>query len=157
MGVTKIYTKAETEACIDRADHKHFKQWRSVRSDVSNETFASAAFKKDEGHTFRHVESTAEPGKSTYADRETAVSVTTQLLNCAQGQKMLARLDSADPAGSFIENDPANRKIVADITGDWYGYSGGTKKKITRATCQIMKLGADVLWVHTSYPSAFVT
>jgi hypothetical protein len=156
VGVKKIYTKADTEACIDRADHKHFRQWRSVRSDVSNQTFASAAFKKDEGHTFRHVEGTAELGKSTYADRETAISVTMQLLNCAQGQKILARLDKADPAGSFIENDIANRKIEADITGDWYGYDG-TKKKITRATCQIMKLGADVLWVQTSYPSGFVT
>ena len=97
MCVTQIYTKAETEACIDRADHEHFKQWRSVRSDVSNKTFASAAFKKDVGHTFRHVEDTAEPGKSTYADRETAINVTMQLLNCAQGQKMLALEDPPIP------------------------------------------------------------
>ena len=156
MGVKKIYSKAETEACIDRADYKHFRQWRSVRSDVSNQTFGSAAFKKDAGHTFRHVEGTAEPGKSTYADRDTAINVTMQLLNCAQGQKILGRLDKADPAGSFIENEIANRKIEAGITGDWYGLDNGKKKKIARARCEIMRLGADVLWVHTSYPCEFV-
>jgi hypothetical protein len=157
MSVKKLYTKAETAACIDRADKKHFRQWRSVRSDVPNQTFDSAAFKKEPGHTFRHVVGTAVPGKSTYADRDTAIDVTMELLNSAQGQNILARLDTADPEGSFVENNIANRRIVANITGNYYGFeSSGTKKKIRKATCEIMKLGADVLWVHTSYPSKFV-
>lgn len=42
--------------------------------------------------------------------------------------------------------------IMAGTTGDWYGFDNGTKEKVARACCQIMKLGADVLWVHTSYP-----
>ena len=82
-----------------------------------------------------------------------------ELLNCAQGQKILGRLDKADPAGSFVEHDIANRKIEAEVTGHWYGFDGSpgaTKKKITKATCQIMKLGADVLWIQTTYPTGFV-
>ncbi len=43
------------------------------------------------------------------------------------------------------------------VTGDWYGTdgAGGAKAKITKAACQVMKLGESVLWVHTSYPTRF--
>ena len=83
--------------------------------------------------------------------------VTMELLNSAQGQKMLKALDKASPEGSFVEDDPANRKIEAAVTGDWYGTdgAGGGRAKITKAACQVMKLGESVLWVHTSYPTAF--
>ncbi len=160
MGVAKKYTKAETQAAIDRANYRLFKQWRSVRSDVTNQEFNSSAFGRDVGHTFRHVEDTAEEGgKSSYENEDTAIQVTMELLNCAQGQKILKRLDQASPGGSFMENDPANRRIEAAVTGDWYGYEDddGPKKKIVKAACQVMKLGADVLWIHTSFPCEFVT
>jgi len=155
MGVAKIYTKADAKAAIDCADHKMFKQWRSVRSDLTALQFEAQG--NDVGHTFRHVDGTAEVGKSTYENEDVAAQVTMQLLNSVNGQKMLKRLDTASPGGSFVENDPANRKIVAVVDGDWYGTDGssGAKAKITQAACQVMKLGESVLWVHTSYPTAF--
>ena len=157
MGVAKRYTKAEVKAAIDLADHNYFKQWRSVRSDVTNAQFDSAAFGTDVGHTFRHVEGTAWNGKSTYQNLETTLQVTMELLNSAQGQKILKRLDTASPGGSFMETDPANRKIESAITGDWYGYPDehSDLAKITQAACQVMKLGASVLWIHSSYPYTF--
>ena len=100
MPVKKNYSKADTEAAINRADDKFFKQWRSVRSDVDADTFNSSAFGRDVGHSFRHVEGTAAPGKSTYG-AETP---------------------------------------------------GGPTKKITKAVCEVMKLGESVLWVHSTYP-----
>lgn len=155
MGVFKTYTKADAKAAMDRANYNLFKQWRSVRSDLTASQFAAQG--KDVGHTFRHVDGTATAGKSTYENDEVAAEVTMQLLNSKAGQKMLKRLDTASPEGSFMENDPANRKIEADVTGDWYGTDGvsGTKAKITKAACQVMKLGESTLWVHTSYPTAF--
>ncbi|WP_323046246.1 hypothetical protein [Paraburkholderia sp.] len=57
----------------------------------------------------------------------------------------------------FVEADPANRKIEDAVTGDWYGYrdENADLAKITKAVCQVMKLGESVLWRHTSYPSGF--
>jgi len=152
MGVAKTYTKADVKAAVDRANYNLFKQWRSVRSDLTAREFSQLG--KDVGHTFRHVDGTAEAGKSTYENDETMLQVTMALLNSAQGQKMLKRLDTASPGGSFVEDNPENRKIEAAITGDWYGIpgAGGTKVKIAKAACQVMKLGESVLWVHTSYP-----
>jgi hypothetical protein len=152
--VLKTYDKADTEAAINRGDDEYFKRWRSVRSDVDNATFNSDAFGRDVGHTFRHIEGTAAPGKSTYADRDTAVQVTMQLLNSANGQRALRKLDQDSPGGSFIEPDPANRRITSTVTGDYYGSEtpGGAKKKITKAVCEVMKLGESVLWVHSTYP-----
>ena len=154
MPVKKTYNKADTEAAINRADDNFFKQWRSVRSDVDNATFNSSAFGRDVGHTFRHVEGTAAPGKSTYADRDTAILATMELLNSAKGQKTLGKLDVKSPGGSFTEADPANAKIVSAVSGDYYGHEtpGGPKKKISKAVCEVMKLGESVLWVHSSYP-----
>ena len=154
MPVKKTYTKADTEAAITRADDNFFKKWRSVRSDVDNKTFNSDAFGRDVGHSFRHVEGTAAPGKSTYADHNTAVLVTMELLNSSKGQKALQRLDTKSPGGSFTEADPANIKVVSAVTGDYYGSEtpGGPKKKITKAVCEIMKLGESVLWIHSTYP-----
>ena len=155
MGVTRTYTKADAKAAMDRANYRLFKQWRSVRSDLTALQFAAQG--NDVGHTFRHVDGTAEVGKSTYENEDIAAQVTMQLLNSANGQKMLKRLDTASPGGSFVEDDPANRKIEAAVDGDWYGTdgAGGAKAKITKAACQVMKLGESVLWVHTSYPTAF--
>jgi hypothetical protein len=155
MGVAKTYTKADVQAAMDRANYNLFKQWRSVRSDLTASQFSAQG--KDVGHAFRHVDATAEGGKSTYENEETAAQVTMQLLNSASGQKLLKRLDTASPGGSFVEDDPANRKIEGAVTGDWYGSetAGGTKAKITKAACQVMKLGESVLWIHTSYPTAF--
>ena len=154
MPVKKNYSKADTEAAINRADDKFFKQWRSVRSDVDADTFNSSAFGRDVGHSFRHVEGTAAPGKSTYADRDTAVLVTMKLLNSENGQKILGKLDTESPGGSFTEANPANRRIVAAVSGNHYGAEtpGGPTKKITKAVCEVMKLGESVLWVHSTYP-----
>ncbi|MGV7210358.1 hypothetical protein ACLB1G_21200 [Oxalobacteraceae bacterium A2-2] len=152
--MAKIYTKADAKAAIDRADYNLFKQWRSVRSDLSARQFA--ALGNDVGHSYRHVDGTAERGKSTYENADVAAEVTMQLLNSKQGQKILKRLDKASPEGSFMEDNPDNRRIEAVVTGDWYGKDeNGTKAKITKAACQVMKLGADVLWVHTTFPTAF--
>jgi hypothetical protein len=155
MGVARQYAKADVKAAMDRANYNLFKQWRSVRSDLTASQFAAQG--KDVGHSFRHIDGTAEGGKSTYENEETALQVTMQLLNSAQGQKILKRLDRASPGGSFVEDDPENRKIDDAVTGDWYGSdgAGGAKAKITKAACQVMKLGESVLWVHTSYPTRF--
>lgn len=154
MGVTKIYKKEDVKAAIDRADYNLFKQWRSVRSDLTSQQFANQG--KDVGHTFRHVEDTADTnGKSTYMNEETLLQITMQLLNSSKGQQVLAKLDNASPNGSFIESNPANYKIETAVGGDWYGYRNENSQhstKIKRAACIVMKLGESVLWVHTSYP-----
>lgn len=158
MAVKKIYSLAEARSAIDIADERYFKQIRSVRSDVTAEQFNSSMFGNDVGHVFRHVEQTREVGKSTYANKDTAVAVTQLLLNSSEGQAALAELDTASPGGSFTESNPAQRKIEARVTGTpRYGYtaSGANSRKISWAICYIMKLGESTLWVHTSYPSGF--
>lgn len=158
MAVKKIYSLAEARSAIDIADNRYFKQIRSVRSDVTNDQFNSSMFGNDVGHVFRHVEGTREFGKSTYFDKYTAVAVTQFLLNSATGQTALGELDSASPGGSFMERNPANRKIEADVTKiSCYGYTANGKysRKISKAICYVMKLGESTLWVHTSYPCDF--
>lgn len=158
MGVKKAYTLAEAQSAIDIADERYFKQIRSVRSDVTNEQFNSSMFGNDVGHVFRHVEETRADGKSTYCDKATAVAVTRYLLNSAEGQAKLGELDAASPGGSFVESNPAQRYIEANIAGEsFYGYTanGTHSRKIKRAICYVMKLGASTLWVHTSYPCQF--
>jgi hypothetical protein len=171
MGVKKTYTYAEVESAIDTADEQYMRMFVRVRSDVSTSDFGKAKVKtdgsnpyawrgkgSDVGHTFRHVEGTEEAGKSTYEDKRTAVNVTMELLNSAKGQQKLGDLDLANPKGDETGMDE-NRKLVGAVTGVHYGYAsnGGTKQRIRQAACQIMKIGADTLWVHTTYPTQFDT
>lgn len=177
MGVKKTYTYAEVKSAIDIADKKFFNTLIRVRSDVSIDDWGKSKIKVtrnsagkpldplawrgrggDIGHTFRHVDDTAPTGKSVYKDDDTAVRVTMELLNSSVGQSKLEALDNVQP--DTIEPDSTNnRKIVAAVTGDWYGSEnkGGTSKKIKKAACQIMKLGNSTLWVHTTYPTQFIT
>lgn len=171
MGVKKTYTYAEVEAAIDTADQQYMRKMIRVRSDVSVSDWGKSKVKPDAsnpyswrgtgsdvGHTFRHVEGTKEAGKSTYEDKRTAVLVTLELLNSAKGQEKLGDLDAANPLGDEMGMD-ANRKIVAAVTGVYYGFpsSGGAKQRIRTAACEVMKLGESVLWVHTTYPKQFDT
>ena len=154
MGVAKTYTKADVIAAIEQANERNLKQWRSV-STISNQEFSQLS--GDVGHVFRHVAQTAASGKSTYDCEETCVMVTMQMLNSAKGQEKLKALDTASPSGSHTESDPANRKVVCDITGAWYGCSAANTnpKKIKQAACEIIKLGESTLWIHSSYPTRF--
>jgi hypothetical protein len=179
MPVKKHYTAAEVQAAMDRADHQYYRKLVRVRNDVSVVDWAKASIKVprdasghqldpyqwpgrggDIGHTFRHVDATADPGKSIYQDRQTAILVTMELLNSAKGQDALEALDTLTPHGD--ERDmtagPVNRKIVSAVTGDYYGAGGKGQplQKIKTAVCEIMKLGADTLWIHSSYPKHFV-
>ena len=70
---------------------------------------------------------------------------------------MDCRVNRAIPKALPDTEEPSsvnNRKIIADVTGDWTGRSsaGGPLKKIEQACCEIRKLGANTLWIHTTYP-----
>jgi hypothetical protein len=96
-------------------------------------------------------------GKSIYQDDKAAVEVTVELLNSAKGQAALDALDKENPRGDELGME-ANRKIVAPVTGPYYGATdtGQPWKKIKTAVCEIMKVGESTLWIHTTYPKSFV-
>jgi len=169
MAVKKFYDHIETEAAIDRADRRHINTLKMVRNDVSSNDWGRTDIKKknrnpsvtenlqwpgrkDEGHVYRHVFGTHELGKSIYKDRKTAVAVTSELLNSAKGQQALGELD----AESRDLYDNASKRVVATVSGAWYGSrdDGATWERIETACCEILKLG-DMLWVHSSYPKKF--
>jgi hypothetical protein len=171
MPVKKTYSYAEVESAIDTADRQYMRKLMRVRSDVSVSDWGRAKVKSDGsnpyawrgtgsdvGHTFRHVKGTEVVGKSTYEDKRTAVAVTMELLNSTKGQEKLGDLDAVNPRGDELGMD-ANRKIVGPVSGVYYGFpsSGGGKQRIRTAVCEVMKLSESVLWVHTTYPKAFVT
>ena len=177
MAVRKTYTQAEVKSAIDMADGSCYRHFLRVRNDLADAEYdapkirverdASGAPKNayewrgrgsDVGHNFRHVDGTAPAGKSIYKDAHTAVAVTTELLNSAKGQAALGELDKANPAGDERGME-ANRKIVAPVTGAYYGASGAGQpwKRIKTAVCEVMKLGESTIWVHTTYPTSFDT
>jgi hypothetical protein len=175
MPVQKQYTAAEVKSAIERANNHFYRTFLRVRNDVTGAEFGSATIKverdrsgnpknpyawrgrgRDVGHTFRHVDGSAPAGKSIYRDGATAVAVTLELLNSATGQTKLAELDRANPGGDERGMDK-NKKIVAPVTGHHYGArdAGQPLQKITKAVCEVMKLGESTLWIHTTYPSSF--
>ena len=89
-------------------------------------------------------------GKSLYVDEQTAIAVTCQLLNSDAGQAALAEID----ANSRDIYDNATQRIKTAVTGHYFGKSSenGIPQKITHACCEVMALGSDHLWVHSSYP-----
>ena len=50
------------------------------------------------------------------------------------------------------------QRVTADLPPKWFGRpgTGAPLKQIKTARCEIMKLGDDILWVHSSYPYKFV-
>ena len=65
--------------------------------------------------------------------------------------------DAVIPSYSKAGDAGMDRKITENIAGNWYGDKGdGATKKVERASCTIMKLGTNTLWVHTSYPTNFI-
>ena len=172
MAVKKLYEFAEVKAAIDTANHHFYKQLLMVRSDVSNQEFSqkkvtthpatatSPAWTgrgSDTGHAFRHVDGTQEVGKSIYEDEFEMVMCTRELLNSAAGQKVLGQLDADYPSGDMDSSKPPPR-IKGAITGSYYGFASGStdKKRIKSAVCVVMKLGTSTLWIHTTYPDAFI-
>lgn len=172
MPVSKQYDLETVKALIERANHSHINHYKLVRNDISNRDFNRAKIKtrdrnqsipeeyrypgaRDVGHVFRHVDGTEVDGKSTYADLETAANVTLQILNSPSGQQALAALDGE--ARELYDN--TTKRVTASITGNWYGKSGDsdTSQKISRARCELMTLGGDILWIHSSYPIQFQT
>jgi hypothetical protein len=172
MPVKKTYTKAEVKSAIDIANEHYFGQLLRVRNDVTNEQFNSTEamgsgefdYKgrgSDVGHAFRHVNSTAPEGKSTFQDDDSMHRAVVFLLNSSTGQKELGALDSANPEGG--EKGYKGRAVITatisqSITSlNLYGNTQeGVKKKVKRAMCIVQKLGPDTLWVHTAYPTSFV-
>ena len=173
MPLKKIYDYAAVKAAMDRAEGHHFSSFISVYGATDYDwkvqefkdnqgvvRFSKDVFdgpkesvSSDVGHTLRnHVKSqqaTEYVGtKSRYNDLHTCMKVTMELLNGTGGQSKLKSLDASD-AGM-------DRKITENVQGNWYGDKGdGASKKISRASCTIMKLGPDTLWIHTSYPTNF--
>lgn len=177
MGVQKHYDYAEVKSAIDMANHHYYRTFLRVRSDVSNQDFGQARVRvprdaannpvnpldwqgrgSDVGHAFRHVEGTAAAGKSTYEDQYEMVMCTREALNSSVGQTKLGDLDRDNPGGDE-SGMGANRKIVVPITGCYYGFPTGStvKKRIRSVVVEVMKLGADTLWVHSTYPNRFET
>jgi hypothetical protein len=174
MPLAIVYDYATVKAAIDRAEGHWFSSFITVygatdydwdvqefKDKQGNVRFRKDIFKgpreqisSDVGHTLRnHVKSHQADEyigeKSRYNDLYTCVSVTMELLNSAGGQIKLQSLDAGD-AGM-------DRKITENIAGNWYGDKGdGATKKVERASCTIMKLGTNTLWVHTSYPTNFI-
>ena len=172
MPVNKIYDIETVRSLIDRANHMHINQLKLVRNDVSNKQFSQTKTKskhrnqtipeayrypgaRDVGHVFRHVDGTHEAGKSTYADADTAANVTCQILNSTEGQRALGQFDGE--GRNLYDN--TTKRVTSNISGDWYSKSGGSpiKRKISQARCELMKLGDDILWIHSSYPVVFQT
>lgn len=173
MPLVRLYDYATVKAAIDRAEGHHFSSFTMVygATDYDWEVkehkdkqgvvrHRQEVFKgpkeqvsSDVGHTLRnHVKgkqtSSYVGSKSRYNDLFTCISVTVELLNSVSGQEKLQSLD----AGGAVD-----RKIVGNPTGVWYGDKGdGVTRKIERATCTVMKLGTNTLWIHTSYPTHFV-
>ena len=175
MGVKKLYEYAEVKSAIDMANEHYYKQFLRVRNDVSNKDFGKPSVKvprdakgkavnpmawqgkgSDVGHAFRHVEGTAEPGKSTYQDEFEMVMCAREVLNSKVGQEKLGELDAANPKGDEAGMGE-NRKIVAKIVGCYYGFPTGStdKKRIKSAVVEAMKLGNSTLWIHSTYPNKF--
>jgi hypothetical protein len=175
MPVKRTYTSSEVKSAIDMTNNQYYRKFLRVRNDVTGGEFNAAKIKtprdasgkpvdpfawrgrgSDVGHAFRHVRRTAPPGKSVYQDDATAVAVTVELLNSTNGQAKLAELDQENPAGDERSME-ANRRIVAPVTGAYYGASdhGQPLRKIRAAVCEVMKVGESTLWIHTTYPSRF--
>jgi hypothetical protein len=172
MPLAKTYDYAAVKAAIELAEGHLFSSFNSIYGateyDWSVQEFkdktGAVRFRKeifngpaesvssDVGHTLRnHVKSkqaTEYIGKkSTYNDLFTCINVTKELLNSTSGQQKLQDLDN----GGAVD-----RKIVDNPVGAWYGDKGdGMTKRIERATCTVMRLGPDTLWIHTSYPTHF--
>jgi hypothetical protein len=172
MPVKKIYTKAEAKSAIDVANEHYFGQLLRVRSDVTNEQFASdkamgpgefdyKGSGSDVGHAFRHVEATKEAGKSTFDTDDTLVIAVMTLLNQSANQTLLGDLDTETPEGgekSYKGRSVLTKTLSGSLTtANLYGKTqGGDRKKVKRAMCIVQKLGASTLWVHTAYPTSFV-
>lgn len=175
MGVTKLYTYNDVKAAIEIADRYFYRTKLRVRSDVSVEDWGKSKIKvprdssgnpvnplqwrgrgSDVGHSFRHVEGTAPAGKSTYRDYDTMIQVTMEVLNSAKGQAQLAKLDSLNPLGDEVGMEH-NLRIQAPVTKTFYGFpsNSNTEKIIKTAVCEVMKLGASQLWIHSTYPKHF--
>jgi hypothetical protein len=169
MPLVKIYSYHATREAIERADGKCINRYKLVRNDVSKKDWGKKNVKKkhrnpavpealqwpghkDVGHTFRHVEASAEAGKSVYVDEHTAISVTMQILNSTAGQDALKTL----AAQNLDLYDNSTQRVTADISGVWYGKEniGGDRRRILKARCEITKLG-DSLWVHSTFPLTF--
>jgi hypothetical protein len=173
MPVARIYTKADAKSAIDTANNHFFGQLLRVRNDVTNAQFSSAdamgtgefdykGSGSDVGHAFRHVTATAPDGKSTFADEDSLHAAVMYLLNCREGQSKLAALDVATPEGgekSYDGRSVMTATISQSIASlNLYGNTvDGVKQKAKRAMCIVQKLGPDSLWVHTAYPTSFVT
>lgn len=175
MPVQRYYTAAEVKSAIDMANAQYYRKLLRVRNDLTDRQLDKAKVKvardpggqplnpyewrgkgSDVGHVFRHIDGTAPAGKSIYRDEATAVAVALELLNSPKGQAALGRLDGDNPAGDEFGME-ANRRIVAPVTAAHYGAAGTGQpwKKIATAVCEVMKLGEDTLWIHSTYPGSF--
>jgi hypothetical protein len=176
MALARVYTTVDVQAALDLAEGHKFSSFSMVWGgndshfktvEHKDKTGAVRAVTQkyqpgpeaetvsdDEGHTKRnHVKgfqgSAYEGQKSRFDDLPTCLAATAEVLNSAKGQAVLQAMD----ADASIRD----RKIRADVTGDWYGDKGdGVKKKIADVTVIVMRLGSDTLWLHTSYPTGFV-
>ncbi|MBU3056891.1 hypothetical protein [Pseudomonas indica] len=177
MGVKKLYGMADVKSAIDMANNHYYRTFLRVRSDVSNEDFGQLRVRvprdasnnpidpmawqgrgSDVGHAFRHVQETATAGKSTYENEQEMLRCTCDALNSHTGQQKLGDLDNANPSGDE-HGMGVNRKIVAPLRICSYGYPTGStvKKRIRSVVVEVMKLGSDTLWIHSTYPNRFET
>ncbi|HEV2391966.1 MAG TPA: hypothetical protein VG146_06340 [Verrucomicrobiae bacterium] len=179
MALKRKYTKAEIKSAIDLAEGHRFSSYISVwggndshfqdvdiintKTNVKVKTItkysppANEAEKvsDDTGHTLRnhvkgHQEASYVGQKSRYDSLEDCLQATAEALNSDKGQTALEEMD-ADAA-------IRDRKLRVDVTGAWYGDAAdGVKKKIKDVTVIVMRLGQETLWIHTSYPTGFVS
>ena len=177
MALARTYTTAEVKAAIDLAEGHKFSSFTMVWGgndshyqsveikDKSGNVIKTLSKYKpgdeaekisdDVGHTLRnhvngHQAQQYVGTKSRYDDLPTCLGATCEALNSVKGQQSLQLMDG----------DPSirDRKIRVDVTGTWYGDSSdGVKKKIKDVTVIVMRLGTDTLWIHTSYPTGFIT
>ena len=177
MALKKSYTKIDVQAALDLAEGHRFSSFVTVwggndshfqtrehrdregklraTTTVYAPGLEAEKVSDDVGHTKRnhvkgHQETEYVGTKSCFDDLNTCLGATTEVLNSVKGQTALQEMDD--------DTSIRDRKIRCDLTGDWYGDAGdGVKKKIRDVTVIVMRLGTDTLWLHTSYPTGFVT
>ena len=171
------YTLLEIEAALARANGQTLANIKNVTKagDSLEDRGKSRDFgqnpdvhyKKKTAHTYAHVATFSQGSlsnvvkgmavkqaadKSLWQDRRSCVAGSREVINSTEGKAVVAKFQSASPPTGPQRIGPG-----VPVTGDYYGYSGGSselRKVATATTC--IYICAGVLFITTSYPQSMV-